>query len=56
MFPFFSSMRPQRSNQAAVNRALEKYNRRELTVEDILDEDDLVLELKSYSYSQLMNL
>jgi hypothetical protein len=55
MFPFIG-LRQSRFNQATIYKALDKMNKNELKVEDILLEDDLVTELKSYTYSQLMNL
>ena len=42
-----------RVNQQLINRALERIERNELTVEDILDEEEFVLDLKSTTYSQL---
>lgn len=55
MFPFIG-LRQSRFNQATVQKALEKLDTNELKVEDILEDDDLVSELRSYTYSQLMNL
>ena len=42
-----------RVNQQLINKALEKVDRGELTVEEILDEEEYVFDLKSTSYSQL---
>lgn len=56
MFPFFGFRQTQRMNQVSVSRAMEKFNNNTLTVEDILDDEDLISEMKSYTYSQLMNL
>lgn len=56
MFPFHGMRQMIRTTQMSLNKALDKMNRNLLTVEDILDEDDLVAEMKSYTYSQLMNL
>jgi len=42
-----------KNNAAAIARALDKQKNNELSVEDILDEEDLVNDLKSPSYSQL---
>lgn len=36
-----------------INRALEKIESNEFCVEDILDEDEYVFDLKNTSYSQL---
>ena len=44
-----------RVNQLLINKALEKIDKGELTIEEILDEDEYVLDLKSSSYSQLSN-
>lgn len=55
MFPFFG-FRNLQKNQVATSKAMEKLNKGELTVEDVLDEEDLVNEMRSYTYSQLMNL
>ena len=53
MFPGYSRQF-YRPNQQAISRALEKSKRNELTAEDILDEEDLVNDLKSQSFSQLI--
>ena len=45
-----------RVNQQIINKALEKVDKGELTIEDILDEEEYVFDLKSSSYSQLSNL
>ena len=55
MFPFMG-LRQSRFNQATVYKAIDKLNKNQLKVEDILEEDDLINELKSFTYSQLMNL
>ncbi len=55
MFPFFGFRNLQKST-VSVSKAIEKMNKNELTVEDLLDDDDLVSSLRSYTYSQLMNL
>jgi hypothetical protein len=54
MFPGYSRQF-YRPNQQAISRALEKSKKNELTVEDILDEEDLVNDLKSQSFSQLIS-
>lgn len=45
-----------RNNFAAVNRAIQKLEKNELTLEEILDEDDLVLEVKTNPQTQLAKL
>ena len=55
MFPFLG-MRGAQKNMAKINAAIEKLNRNQLTIEDILDEEDLTNELRSLTYSQLMNM
>jgi hypothetical protein len=42
-----------RVSQMLINTALEKIEKGELTVEEILEEYEYVLDLKSSSYSQL---
>lgn len=54
MFPGYSRQF-YRPNQQAISRALEKNRKNELAVEDILDEEDLVNDLKSQSFSQLIS-
>ena len=54
MFPFFG-FRNMYKNQATLTKAIEKMNKCELEVEDILDEEYLVNEMRVYTYSQLMN-
>lgn len=55
MFPFFG-FRNFQKNTGNVTKAIEKMNKNELTIENVLDEEELVTELKSYTFSQLMNL
>ncbi len=55
MFPFLG-MRSSIKNVSKINQALEKMNKKTLTIEDILDEEDLVNELRSLTFTQLMNL
>jgi hypothetical protein len=55
MFHFFGFRNSQR-NQANASKALERMNKGQLTVEDVLNEDELINELRSFTYSQLMNL
>jgi hypothetical protein len=45
-----------RNNYQIINKAVEKMNRGELTIEDILDDDELVLDVKTNSNSQLAPL
>ncbi len=45
-----------RNNFATINRAIQKLEKNELTLEDILDEDDLVSEVKTNPQSQLASL
>jgi len=55
MFPFMG-LRNSRLSQVIISKSLDKMNKNQLKVEDILVENDLIFELKSYTYSQLMNL
>ena len=55
MFSFIG-FRNLQKNQASISKAIEKMNKGELTVENILDENELVNEMRSYTYSQIMNL
>ncbi len=55
MFPFFGFRNLQKSS-LHTKSAIEKMNRGQLTVEDLLDEEDLVNDLRSYTFSQLMTL
>ncbi len=52
MFPFGFY----RNNFATVSRAIQKLEKNELTLEEILDEDDLVMEVKTNPQTQLANL
>jgi len=52
MFPFSFY----RNNFVAVNKAVQKLEKNELTLEDILDEDDLVSDIKTNPQSQLASL
>lgn len=52
MFPFSYY----RTNYTLIANAVEKMEKNELTIEDILDEDDLVYEIKSNPQSLLINL
>lgn len=45
-----------KNSYQTINRAVEKMNRGELTVEDILDDEDLVMDVKSNPSSQLAPL
>jgi hypothetical protein len=45
-----------RNNFQLVNKAVEKMNRGELKLEDILDDDELVLDIKTNPNCQLANL
>jgi hypothetical protein len=40
----------------SLNKAIDKMQKKELKIEEILDDEELVTELKSYSFCQLMNL
>ncbi len=53
MFPFFG-FRNFQKNTGTVTKAIEKMNKNELSIENVLDEEELVVELKSYTFSQLM--
>jgi hypothetical protein len=55
MFPFFGLRNIHRS-QANTSKAIEKMSKGELKIEDVLDQEELINEMKSYTYSQLMNL
>ena len=55
MFAFIGLLNIQKK-KTSISRAVEKMNKAELTVEDILDESELVNEMRSYTYSQIMNL
>jgi hypothetical protein len=55
MFPFLG-FRSVQKNIAKINQAVDKMHKNELRVEDILDDEDLVNELKSLTYTQLMSL
>jgi len=44
-----------KNNAQAISKATEKMKNNELTVEDVLDEEDLVNDLKSPSFSQLIS-
>jgi hypothetical protein len=55
MFPFYGLRNIHRS-QANTTKAIEKMNKGELKIENVLDEEELVNEMRSYTYSQLMNL
>ena len=54
MFPGYSRQL-YRPNQQTISKALDKWRKNELKVEDILDEEDLVNDLKSQSFSQLIS-
>ena len=45
-----------RINFQVLNKAVEKMNKGELTVEDLLDDDDLVMDIKTNPNCQLANL
>lgn len=45
-----------RNNFALISKAIEKLEKNELRIEDILDEDDLVLEVKTNPQTQLASL
>jgi len=50
--PFFN-MRMYRNNYQTISKAVDKMNRGELKLEDILDDDELVMDVKSNPNSQL---
>lgn len=50
-FPFRSIY--YKPNLLLINRYLEKYKRKDLKLEEILDEDDLVLDLKQSNQSHM---
>ena len=52
MFPFSYY----RTNYTLIAEAVEKMEKNQLTLEDILDEDDLVCEIKSNPQCVLVNL
>ena len=45
-----------RNNKESVQKAFSKYEKNELIIEDILDEDDLVTEVKTNPQCKLANL
>lgn len=45
-----------RINFQVINKAVEKMNNGELTIEDILEDDDLVMDVKTNPNCQLANL
>ncbi len=45
-----------RINFQVLNKAVEKMNKGELTIEDLLDDDDLVMDIKTNPNCQLANL
>jgi hypothetical protein len=55
MFPNYMNRTYYRPNQQLIRSAMEKFNKNELTVEFILDEEDLVNDLRSQSFSQIVS-
>jgi hypothetical protein len=55
MFPFLGFRNVQK-NLSKINNAVDKMHKNELKIEDILDDEDLVNDLKSLTYTQLMSL
>jgi hypothetical protein len=45
-----------RINFQTINKAVEKMNKEELRIEDLLEDDELVLDTKTNSNCQLANL
>lgn len=43
-------------NQSILSKAVDKMSRNTLDIEDILDEEDLIQEMKGSAFSQIMNL